>query len=43
MIKIFNAQRRDEVETRVARVVYACEIPFNVILAYPLARIRDDD
>jgi hypothetical protein len=31
LIKIINAQGIEEVETRVARAIYACHIPFNVV------------
>jgi hypothetical protein len=31
LVKILNVQERKEVETRVARVVYVCGDPFNVV------------
>jgi hypothetical protein len=30
-VKMLNVQGREEVETRVARAIYACGIPFNVV------------
>ena len=31
LLKMFNNQERDEAESRVARALYACGIPFNVV------------
>lgn len=31
LVRMFNNQGREEVETRVARAIYACGIPFNVV------------
>ena len=31
LLKMFNNQKRDEAKSRVARALYACGIPFNVV------------
>lgn len=31
LLKMFNNQEREEAESRVARAIYACGIPFNVV------------
>ena len=31
LLKMFNNQKRDEAKSRVARALYACGVPFNVV------------